>query len=193
MQDLAEKVCNLQLSLAALAAGKSTASSNFPKFQELVTVSAEMKAKKDAWHSIVFVKERQSVHAIAGMLQDVSELANISIFTFPGRPIKYRSDGMKMREQMNALLQFKEAQGMAVLVSTAAAEEGLDIVNCELVVCYTVVETGREMIQKRGRARMAGSQFVCIAEEHEQARVEVARMAEFNARAAQVQMSDRSV
>lgn len=74
---------------------------------------------------------------------------------------------------------------MAVLVSTAAAEEGLDIVNCELVVSYTMVETAREMIQKRGRARMAGSQFVSIVEEHDQAKMEQAQMAEHYARVAQ--------
>lgn len=200
MQDLATKVYNLKLSLDAMAAGQSGAVAKFPKFQELVTVLREMKDKKGAWHSIVFVKDRQSVHAIAAMLQEAPQLANIGFFTFTGRPNSNKrltlpgaaqssgvaSDGMKLHQQKNALLNFKEAEGMAVLVSTAA-EEGLDIVNCELVVSYTMVETGREMIQKRGRARMAGSQFVSIVEEHDQARLEMAQLAEHYARVAQMQ------
>lgn len=202
MQDLATKVYNLQLSLDAMAAGQAGASAKFPKFQELVTILTEMKDRKAAWHSIVFVKDRQSVHAIAAMLQEVPQLANISFFTVTGRPNSNKrltlpssaqrsglaSDGMKLQQQKTAFLNFKEAKGMAVLVSTAAAEEGLDIVNCELVVAYTIVETGREMIQKRGRSRVAGSQFVSIVEEHDRARLEQARLAEHYARVAQMQV-----
>ena len=199
MQDLASKVYKLQRSLDAVAGTQSGASSKFPKFQELVTVLTEMKDRKNAWHGIIFVKDRQSVHAIAAMLQEVSQLTNISFFTFTGQPSSnkgsrlsgpaqsagLRSVGMKLHQQKNALLQFKEAQGMAILVSTAAAEEGLDIINCELVISYTMVETAREMIQKRGRARMAGSQFISIVEEHDQAKMEQAKMAEHYARVAQ--------
>ncbi len=113
--------------------------------------------------------------------------------TAPNETSGLSSDGMKSRKPKHALFQFRQAEGMAVLVATAAAEEGLDITNCELVICYTVVETGRELVQKRGRARMTGSEFICIVEEHEQARVDNARMAACNARLAQMRVSDRSV
>ena len=95
---------------------------------------------------------------------------------------------MKLKEQWNALCQFKQADGMAVLVATAAAEEGLDIIQCELVVCYTVVESGRQLMQRRGRARMASSKFICFAEAHEEARLAAARLAECNAQVAQLHM-----
>ena len=208
MQDLSDKVCHLQLALQALRAGLTGADFSFPRFQELVKVLAEMQEKKSTWHSIVFVKERQSVHAILAMLQKVSQLSGVQFYSFTGRaanskqrlactPLTHtsglRSDGMKLREQKTALTQFKEAQGMAVLVATAAAEEGIDIINCELVVCYTVVETGRERAQRRGRARQAGSLCVNIIEEHDQAKLDSARLAECNARLAQVHMSDKSL
>ena len=93
-----------------------------------------------------------------------------------------RSGGMKLTEQNNALRQFKEAAGMAVLVATAAAEEGLDIINCEMVVCYTVVETGRERAQRRGRARKAGSLFVNIVQPDDQSKLDSACLAEANAK-----------
>jgi len=218
IQDLSEKVSHLQLALDALAVTQAGANISFPKFKELVTVLTEMQGKKNAWHGIVFVKERQSVHAIVSMLRNVPQMATISFHAFTGRATnsKRRADphltstprfglaapdqnlgsrrgGMKLRDQKNALSQFRQAEDMTVLVATAAAEEGLDITNCELVVCYTVVETGREMMQKRGRARMPGSEFVCIVEEHDQPRVEHARMAECNARVAQLLVSHKSV
>ena len=217
IQDLSEKVSHLQLALDALAVTHAGANISFPKFEELVTVLTEMQGKKSAWHGIVFVKERQSVHAIVAMLRNVPQMATISFHAFTGRATnsKRRMDplsstpnfglaapnqnlgpmrsGMKLREQKDALSQFRQAEGMSVLVATAAAEEGLDITNCELVVCYTVVETGREMMQKRGRARMPGSEFVCIVEEHDQSRIKHARMAECNARVAQLHVSHASV
>lgn len=208
MQDLSEKVCNLQLALNALAVAPPAATFRFPKFKELVQVLTEMQGKKSTWHSIIFVKERQSVHAIVAMLRNLSQLAALSFYAFTGRatnskrPMKPyqavphhtlgpRSAGMKSHEQKSALLQFKQAGGMAVLVATAAAEEGLDITKCELVVCYSVVETGREMMQRRGRARRAGSEFVCLVEEPDQARLDSARVAECNARIAQLHVADR--
>ena len=196
IHDLSEHVCHLQLALDAWAAAQAGAQVSFPKFKELVAILKAMQEKKSAWHSIVFVKERQSVHAITQLLGKMSDLANISFFAFtgraknskqsmhPGQVSGQKTNGMKLSQQKNALLQFREASGMAVLVATAAAEEGLDIINCELVVCYTAVDTGKEMVQRRGRARMAGSQFISIVEEHDQSKLRSAQLAECNAKLA---------
>lgn len=217
IQALSQKVAHLQLALDALAVAQAGANIRFPKFRELVAILTQRQEKKSAWHGIIFVKERQSVHAIVALLRNVPQLATVSFYAFTGRATNSKrrlqshlatspfgltasnntsglsSDGMKSREQKHALFQFRQAEGMAVLVATAAAEEGLDITNCELVVCYTVVETGRELVQKRGRARRPGSEFICIVEEHEQARVDNARMAACNARLAQMHVSNTFV
>ena len=192
IHDLSEDVCHLQLALDALAAAQAGAQVSFPKIKEIVAILKDMQVKKSAWHSIVFVKERQSVHAITQLLGKMSDLANISFFAFTGRAKNSKqpthpgqsSNGMKLSQQKDALLQFRETSGMAVLVATAAAEEGLDIINCELVVCYTAVDTGKEMVQRRGRARMAGSQFISIVEEHDQSKLRSAQLAECNAKLA---------
>ena len=205
VSDLSDKVCHLQLALAVLRAKGPCASVSFPKFRELVTVLKDLQHRKRASHSIVFVKERQSVHAISAMLRKAPELTGIRFFAFTGRAStgrgskptlalgsRTRSGGMRLTEQKNALKQFKEAEGMAVLVATAAAEEGLDIINCEMVVCYTVVETGRERAQRRGRARKAGSLFVNIIEPQDQAMLNNACLAEANASLAVMHLSELS-
>ena len=201
--DLSEKVCHLPMALAALGNSGLHASVNYPKFRELVEVLKGLQSSKSASHSMVFVKERQSVHAIVEMLRKVSDLAPVSFFAFTGRATtgrrrvdgmticnSTRPSGMKMTEQKSALRQFKEAGGTAVLVATAAAEEGLDIINCEMVVCYTVVETGRELAQRRGRARKAGSVFVNIVEPQDESKLSSAGLSESNERVAQRQLSE---
>lgn len=196
--DLSKKVCHLQLALAAVGASISGASISFPKFKELVTLLADQQARTSASHIMVFVKERQSVHAIAAMLRKVPELAQISFFAYTGRAAAgsgstSRFSGMKRTEQKNALHLFKEAKGTAVLVATAAAEEGLDISSCEMVVCYTVVQSGRERAQRRGRARKACSLFVNIIEPQDQGKLADARLAESNACIAQLRLSEISL
>lgn len=48
--------------------------------------------------------------------------------------------------------------------STAAGEEGIDVPSCEFVVRYTATQTGRELIQSRGRTRKPGSEYIQILE-----------------------------
>ena len=58
--------------------------------------------------------------------------------------------GMSIRRQADTLDSFRVAQGMNVLVTTAAAKEGIDIPSCDFAVSYTVVESGREWTQRQG-------------------------------------------
>lgn len=96
--------------------------------------------------------------------------------------------GMQTQQQQAALLQFKQAAGQEILIGTAAAEEGLDIVNCEFVVCYSVTQSGRQRIQRRGRARMAESLFLNIveADSAEQAMLNKCTVEEESSRLAQL-------
>lgn len=95
---------------------------------------------------------------------------------------------MQTQQQQAALEQFKQATGREILIGTAAAEEGLDIVNCEFVVCYSVTQSGRQRIQRRGRARMEGSQFINIVEgdSAEQAMLNKSSIEEVSSRVAQM-------
>ena len=173
LKDLAEHVCSLLPVLQALEPGQGSAHMGFPKLQALIRFLSDMHAKETAWHGIVFVKERQSVHTLTHMLQQVPEFANeVSFHPFTGHGHQKQqqvtvgsfSRGMKTKAQKDALESFRCGEGRQVLVATAAAEEGLDIVSCQFVVCFTVVESGRELVQRAGRARMRGSQVVHIVE-----------------------------
>lgn len=180
LTDLAKSVCQLPLVLQALKSGMSSAEINFPKFQKLVGFLTGMKEEKTAWHGMVFVKKRQGVHELTSMLRKAPGLAeNVHFHGFTGHGAGKNaahtagtstpgtaasSQGMKTKGQAAALELFRNSQGRQVLVATAAAEEGLDIPNCEFVLCYTAVESGREWTQRQGRARMLKSQFVHILE-----------------------------
>ena len=183
LKDLADRVWRLWPVLQSLGSGLVTANLAFPKLQALVTFLTVDMAGECACHGIVFVRERESVHTLTHRLEQVRELAGeITFHPFTGHgPPKHKgvtagrrtswpwdcgipNKGMKTKTQSAALHEFRHGKGRHVLVATAAAEEGLDIVNCQFVICFTVVESGRELIQRRGRARMPGSRCVHIVE-----------------------------
>ena len=75
-----------------------------------------------------------------------------------------------------------------VLVSTSAAEEGLDVPSCSWVVRYNAAATGIQLLQSRGRARLAtaAAAFVSLLQEdtldlrlHQKAREEERNMKEY--------------
>ena len=65
--------------------------------------------------------------------------------------------------QQRILKVFKSGD-LNVLVATAVAEEGLDIVHCSLVVRFNLAPTARQFIQSRGRARAQGSAMALMLE-----------------------------
>lgn len=68
---------------------------------------------------------------------------------------------MTGKEQDKRLQSFRKG-GKKVLVATAAAEEGLDIADCEFVVRYTAPKTGIQRVQSKGRSRKVGSIYLTL-------------------------------
>ena len=174
--DLASSVCQWPAVSLALKAGQDSSHVGFPKFQALSRIIEDMGSKKDRFHGIVFVRQRQGVHAVAGMLRNMTKLSDrVQFHTFTGHPAKTKAQlmregadtggtGMPTRQQQEALNVFKHASGREILVATAAAQEGLDIVNCSFVICYNVTECGIQLMQWRGRTRMFDSQILMVME-----------------------------
>jgi ERCC4-related helicase len=52
--------------------------------------------------------------------------------------------------------------GRRLLVATSAAEEGIDVQACELVVRYSAAATGIQRVQSRGRGRKPGGKYLTI-------------------------------
>lgn len=174
--DLSESVCDPTRVCIALKAMQSSLYVCFPKFKALVKLLQDMISSKDTFHGIVFVRQRQGVQAVAALLRNVPELDKaVAFHTFTGHPAKTKvqlaqdgadaeTAGMPTRKQQEALQRFRDARGREILVATAAAQEGLDIVNCSFVVCYDVMERGVQLMQRRGRTRMLDSQIFMIME-----------------------------
>ncbi|KAL4424248.1 hypothetical protein ABPG75_001549 [Micractinium tetrahymenae] len=166
---------------------EAAALSRHPKFAALREQLLAFRGR-EAFHGIVFARTREAVRALAKLIGAAPDLQFLEAFAFMGhgRGKAGGGDGGMTSKQQQAAMEAFRAPGRRLLVSTSAAEEGIDVPRCEVVIRFSATQSGRERVQSAGRARKLGSRFVEIVEATpaELALVRKARQEEQNMRAA---------
>ncbi|SPQ18894.1 32b0bc85-a8f0-4eb6-a0cb-5d6af6228510 [Thermothielavioides terrestris] len=97
--------------------------------------------------AIVFSEYRDSAEEIVRLL---NTQPLISATVFVGQADSKRSGGMKQKQQIETIEKFKSG-AFNVLVATSIGEEGLDIGQVDLIVCYDASASPIRMLQRMGR------------------------------------------
>lgn len=97
---------------------------------------------------IVFSEYRDSAEDIVRMLNQHQPLVKASIFV--GQADGKRGEGMKQAQQIQTIEKFRSGH-FNVLVATSIGEEGLDIGQVDLIVCYDASASPIRMLQRMGR------------------------------------------
>lgn len=97
---------------------------------------------------IVFSEYRDSAEEIVRVLNRHKPTVRAAVFV--GQADSKRSDGMKQAEQIERIKKFKEG-AFNVLVATSIGEEGLDIGQVDLIICYDASASPTRMLQRMGR------------------------------------------
>ncbi|KAL2757129.1 hypothetical protein ACRALDRAFT_2052863 [Sodiomyces alcalophilus JCM 7366] len=98
--------------------------------------------------AIVFSEYRDSAEEIVRALNVHKPLISATVFV--GQADSKRSTGMKQAEQIETVEKFKHGH-YNVLVATSIGEEGLDIGQVDLIVCYDASSSPIRMLQRMGR------------------------------------------
>ncbi|EPE07859.1 atp-dependent dna helicase mph1 [Ophiostoma piceae UAMH 11346] len=98
--------------------------------------------------AIVFNEFRDSAEDIVRALN--RDVPNVKASVFVGQADSKRSAGMKQADQIKAIQRFKDGE-FNVLVATSIGEEGLDIGQVDLIVCYDASSSPIRMLQRMGR------------------------------------------
>ncbi|ROT40061.1 helicase C-terminal domain-containing protein [Sodiomyces alkalinus F11] len=98
--------------------------------------------------AIVFSEYRDSAEEIVRALNIHKPLISATVFV--GQAESKRSAGMKQAEQIETVEKFKDGH-YNVLVATSIGEEGLDIGQVDLIVCYDASSSPIRMLQRMGR------------------------------------------
>ncbi|ORZ33960.1 P-loop containing nucleoside triphosphate hydrolase protein, partial [Catenaria anguillulae PL171] len=134
------------------------------------TDAAEALGAKAADESkvIVFAKYRSTVEEINQLLSKHSPLVRPTTFVGQGKA-KSGEKGLNQREQLAVLQRFQRG-GYNVLVSTSVGEEGLDIGEVDLIVCYDSSQSPIQMLQRMGRTgrKRAGRVVLLLAQGREE-------------------------
>ncbi|KAJ4287332.1 3'-5' DNA helicase [Kalmusia sp. IMI 367209] len=97
---------------------------------------------------MVFAHFRDSAEEIVRVLRKHKPMIRPRVFV--GQSSGKNSDGMNQKEQLEVIEQFKQGT-FNVLVATSIGEEGLDIGEIDLIICYDSKASPIRMLQRMGR------------------------------------------
>ena len=125
---------------------------------------------------IIFVKERATAYMLYRLLHDYPDALNrfcrgITVGASK-RPSGKRDilDFSHHMSQSNTLEKFRSGD-FNLLIATSVLEEGIDVPQCNLVVCFDEPTNLKSFIQRRGRARLRESKLVILLERSTKNRV----------------------
>ncbi len=132
-----------------------------PKIKLLKKLVEEQFQNNNESRIIVFVHFRNSAKKVTEALKE-SEL--IKPKRFVGQANKRGDKGLKQKEQIEIIQNFKDGL-YNTLIATSVAEEGLDISEVDLVIFYDTVPSSIRTIQRRGRTgrKKAGRVIILMA------------------------------
>ncbi|KAM0049691.1 putative RNA helicase [Helianthus debilis subsp. tardiflorus] len=134
-----------------------------PKFVKMLQVLVEHFKKHDPQKSrvIIFSHFRESVRDIMSSLNTIGEYVKATEFV--GQNSGKTSKGQSQKVQQAVLQKFRDG-GYNVIVATSIAEEGLDIMEVDLVICFDANISPVRMIQRMGRTgRKSQGRVVILA------------------------------
>ncbi|KFP21016.1 Fanconi anemia group M protein, partial [Egretta garzetta] len=116
---------------------------------------------------MIFSSFRDSVQEIAEMLSRLSPVVRVMMFV--GHSTGKSTKGFTQKEQLEVVRRFREG-GYNTLVSTCVGEEGLDIGEVDLIVCFDAQKSPIRLVQRMGRTgrRRQGRIVVILTEGREE-------------------------
>jgi ERCC4-related helicase len=129
-----------------------------PKMEKLREILHDFFATKnksrtgEISRAIVFASLRDGVASITSTLESMKPLIRAKMFIGQGSG---KQGGMKQSEQKQVLSDFSSGE-CNLLVATCIGEEGLDIPNVDLIVCFDAITSPTRALQRQGRTGRHG-------------------------------------
>ncbi|XP_077435578.1 interferon-induced helicase C domain-containing protein 1 [Vanacampus margaritifer] len=146
--------------LEKLSENQSYENDSLSKLQ--TNVLQQFITRKEA-RGIIFTKMRQSAIALSHWIQENPKFADVGV------KVSYVIGGgdqsvvkpMTPAEQKDVLNKFRSG-AVNLLTATSVVQEGLDVPECNFIICYGLVTNEIAMLQARGRARAKDSIYIVI-------------------------------
>ncbi|KAK2745698.1 Dicer-like protein 2 [Myotisia sp. PD_48] len=129
---------------------------------------------KGSSRGIIFVEQRTLAVLLCHLITMHPALKHISAAYFLGSASYGRRDFGEIgdpKTQKTSLKDFSSGK-KNLLVATSVLEEGIDVPECDYVICFDAPKQLRSFIQTRGRARKKGSNFIKFQGAHDPSSLE---------------------
>ncbi|KAH3731696.1 Fanconi anemia group M protein [Pelomyxa schiedti] len=123
-------------------------SSNHPKLSKLEEIVKEHFETQPDSRVMIFTQYRDSVNDIALLLKSCEPL--VHVMTLVGQSKERGGPGLSQKEQIQILNDFRKGL-YNTLVATCIGEEGLDIGDVDLIVCFDAHLSPTRLVQRMGR------------------------------------------
>jgi len=127
--------------------GVESIPSEHPKVAKVIEILRSQLERAPDSRIIIFTQYRETCESL---VETVKGVDGIRPARFIGQTNREDTAGMKQREQIATLVQFRRGE-INLLVATSVGEEGLDIPETDLVVFYEPIPSEIRSIQRRGR------------------------------------------
>ncbi|XP_039399366.1 antiviral innate immune response receptor RIG-I isoform X2 [Mauremys reevesii] len=138
-----------------------------PKLEELTFILNEEYRLKPETRTLLFVTTRALVSALKKWIDENPTLSYLKPDALMGRSKRNQQTGMTLSNQKGVLDSFKTNGDSKILITTAVADEGIDIAQCNLVLLYEYSGNVTKMIQVRGRGRAKDSKCILVTSKSE--------------------------
>uniref|UniRef100_A0A8C6XNP0 RNA helicase n=1 Tax=Naja naja TaxID=35670 RepID=A0A8C6XNP0_NAJNA len=159
---------NFEVNLQELTAASEDESNENPKLEDIKEILGEAYYVNSETRTILFVKTRALLTALKNWIEETPELQFLKPQVLMGRGKRNHCTGMTLPNQKGTLDAFKINGDSKLLIATSVADEGIDIVQCNLVLLYEYTGNVIKMIQVRGRGRAKDSKCILVTSKKEQ-------------------------
>ncbi|CAB1120108.1 unnamed protein product [Ectocarpus sp. CCAP 1310/34] len=146
----------------------------FPRFEHLKNVLLDKYdhhggngsggSEGEAFRGIVFVRQRVTTHVLAHVIAADPSMAPFSAACLCASSSPATASLSLSERATQEILEAFRSGSVNLLLSTAVAEEGIDVADANCVVRYDSIDHVVSMVQGRGRARGEKSSFVVLCE-----------------------------
>uniref|UniRef100_A0A8C5SZI1 RNA helicase n=1 Tax=Laticauda laticaudata TaxID=8630 RepID=A0A8C5SZI1_LATLA len=151
-----------------LTAASEDESNENPKLEDIQEILGETYHVNPETRTILFVKTRALLAALKNWIEETPELQFLKPQALMGRGKRNHCTGMTLSNQKGTLDSFKTNEDSKLLITTSVADEGVDIVQCNLVLLYEYTGNVIKMIQVRGRGRAKDSKCILVTSKKEE-------------------------
>jgi ERCC4-related helicase len=138
----------------------------FPRFERLKeTLIEKLASRGEGFRGIVFVQQRVMTHVLDFIVRTDRRLRDrlLPVCLYASSSPATASLKVSKQEARERLALFASGKSK-LLITTVVAEEGMDIPAANVVIRFDSMHHAVSLVQGRGRARQADSDFIVLAE-----------------------------